>query len=221
MISTHLAVLCSCFLIIYKSVLYKKLNRKKIFLLTICVGSDKVANEMEVNMKKSGIITPIILLMLGLVLLIVPGSVINIVIRVFGVIIMISGAISIYQMIKENNTNYELVYGILICMLGLVFVSSPSIIASIIPTILGIWFIIEASTKLQYVLALRSINAPLWIRPLIVNILMLLLGLVLIFNPFKGAETILRIVAIFIVVYAVLDIVEYYMTKPKKVKVIK
>ena len=107
------------------------------------------------------------------------------------------------------------------CILGLVFVSSPSVIASIIPTILGIWFIIEASTKLQYVLALRSMNAPLWIRPLIVNILMLILGLVLIFNPFKGAETILRIVAIFIVIYAVLDIVEYYMTKPKKVKVIK
>ena len=50
MISTHLTVLCSCFLIIYKSVLYKKSNRKKIFLLTICVGSDKVANEMEVSM---------------------------------------------------------------------------------------------------------------------------------------------------------------------------
>lgn len=172
-------------------------------------------------MKKSGIITPIILLVLGLVLLIVPGSVINIVIRVFGAIIMISGVVSVYQMIKESNTNYELVYGVLMCILGLVFVSSPSVIASIIPTILGIWFIIEASTKLQYVLALRSMNAPLWIRPLIVNILMLILGLVLIFNPFKGAETILRIVAIFIVIYAVLDIVEYYMTKPKKVKVIK
>ena len=123
-------------------------------------------------MKKSGIITPIILLVLGLVLLIVPGSVINIVIRVFGAIIMISGAVSVYQMIKESNANYELVYGVLMCILGLVFVSSPSVIASIIPTILGIWFIIEASTKLQYVLALRSMNAPLWIRPLIVNILM-------------------------------------------------
>ena len=97
-------------------------------------------------MKKSGIITPIILLVLGLVLLIVPGSVINIVIRVFGAIIMISGAVSVYQMIKESNANYELVYGVLMCILGLVFVSSPSVIASIIPTILGIWFIIEAST---------------------------------------------------------------------------
>ena len=69
-------------------------------------------------MKKSGIITPIILLVLGLVLLIVPGSVINIVIRVFGAIIMLSGAVSVYQMIKESNTNYELVYGVLMCILG-------------------------------------------------------------------------------------------------------
>ena len=43
----------------------------------------------------------------------------------------------------------------------------------------------------------------------------------LVFNPFKGAEAIMRIIGIFMIIYAILDISEYYMTKPKKVKVIK
>ena len=31
----------------------------------------------------------------------------------------------------------------------------------------------------------------------------------------------LRIIAIFIIIYTILEIIEYFMTKPKKVKVIK
>ena len=84
-----------------------------------------------------------------------------------------------------------------------------------------IWILIKSAIRLQYVFFLKDSGSEEWIKAMIVNILTLILGLVLVFNPFKGAEAIMRIIGIFMIIYAILDIFEYYMTKPKKVKVIK
>ena len=60
-----------------------------------------------------------------------------------------------------------------------------------------------------------------YVKPLVINIIELILGLVLVFNPFKGAEALIRIIGGFMVAYGLLAILNYGCTKPKKVKVIK
>ena len=168
-------------------------------------------------MKKYDLITPIVLILSGLLLLFIPGGIINTVISIFGIIIIALGILSIIESVKDKQNNIGIAYGILISILGIIFISNPSVIAGIIPLILGIWILI----RLQYVFFLKDSGSEEWIKAMIVNILTLILGLVLVFNPFKGAEAIMRIIGIFMIIYAILDISEYYMTKPKKVKVIK
>ena len=172
-------------------------------------------------MKKYDLITPIVLILSGLLLLFIPGGIINTVISIFGIIIIALGALSIIEAVKSKQSNIGIAYGILMSILGIVFISSPNVIAGIIPLILGIWILIKSAIRLQYVFFLKDSGSEEWIKAMIVNILTLILGMVLIFNPFKGAETIMRIIGIFMIIYAILDISEYYMTKPKKVKVIK
>lgn len=166
-------------------------------------------------MKNNTVITPIILFILGLVLLIVPGGIINTVIRVMGIIIIISSAATI----KGNLNSKEISYSILLAILGLVFIFEPSVIAGIIPFILGAYIILKSIIKLQMIRAFNSSKD--YLKPFIINIVTLLLGIVLIFNPFRGAETIIRIIAIFILAYSLLDIIDYFLMKPKRVKVIK
>lgn len=172
-------------------------------------------------MKKYDLLTSIVLLVLGILLLVVPGGIVTSIIRLFGFIILALGILSIVNSVKCKSQNAELVYGILISILGLVFISNPYVIASIIPFILGVWIITKSAFKLQFVATLKRTNSPDYIKPLVVNIITLILGLVLIFNPFRGAETIIRIIGIFMIVYSLLDILDYCFTKPKKVKVIK
>ena len=172
-------------------------------------------------MKKYDLITPIVLILSGLLLLFIPGGIINTVISIFGIIIIALGILSIIESVKDKQNNIGIAYGILISILGIIFISNPNVIAGIIPLILGIWILIKSAIRLQYVLFLKDSGSEEWIQAMIVNILTLILGLVLVFNPFKGAEAIMRIIGIFMIIYAILDIFEYYMTKPKKVKVIK
>ena len=159
-------------------------------------------------------------MVVGILLLLVPGRIVTTIIRLFGVIILILGILSIINILKNKNNNTELVSGILICILGLVFISNPHTIASIIPFILGVWIVMKSAFKLQFSYSLKR-SSDNYVKPLVINIISLILGLVLIFNPFKGAEALIRIVGGFMVLYGILDILNYGCTKPKKVKVLK
>lgn len=171
-------------------------------------------------MKKYDISSSIVLLILGILLLLVPGGIVTTVIRVFGIIILIIGVTSVLNEIKIKKQSTDFVNGILIGILGLVFISSPQTIASIIPFILGVWIVVKSAFKLQFSYSFKRTSTD-YVKPLVINIIELILGLVLVFNPFKGAEALIRIIGGFMVAYGLLDILNYGCTKPKKVKVIK
>ena len=64
-------------------------------------------------------------------------------------------------------------------------------------------------------------NKKYWFVQLIANVVMIILGIVIVINPFSGAKAMIRIIGIFLIVFSSLDVLEFYMTKPKKVKIIK
>ena len=145
-------------------------------------------------MKKYDLIASAGLFTLGIILLFIPGGAITIILRIVG---------------------------ILIALLGIVFIASPETIAGIVPFILGTIMIINSIAKLQFVSAMMCGNNKDWLVPMIANVVMLILGIVLVINPFSGAKAMIRIIGIFLIVFSSLDVLEFYMTKPKKVKVIK
>ena len=171
-------------------------------------------------MKKYDITSSIIILILGILLLLVPGSIVTTIIRLFGVIILLVGISSVQSELKIKKQSTDFVNGILISILGLVFISSPHTIASIIPFILGTWITIKSIFKLQVSYSLKGTSID-YVKPLIINIISLILGLVLMFNPFKGAEALIRIIGGFMMTYGLLDILNYECTRSKKVKVLK
>ena len=158
-------------------------------------------------MKKYDIVNSLVALIIGLVLLFVPGDIITTVIRIFGVIIVVLGVLNVLGGSK------------IITILGIVFISNPQVIASIVPFVFGVWIVIRSLFKLQVAANIKKTTN--YLKPLVVNIITLILGIVLMFNPFKGAEAVIRIIGVFMITYALLDILDYYFTRPKKVKVIK
>lgn len=172
-------------------------------------------------MNIKNLVVPIVTILIGIILLLVPGEIITTIIRIIGALIIAGATLSIIDIIKNKKQNLELMYSILIGILGIIFISNPEVIAGIIPLLLGLFIILKSAVKLRLVYSLKQDGTDYWIKPLIVNILMLILGLVLVFNPFRGAEALIMIIAIFMISYGILDIIEIFMTKPKRVKVLK
>ena len=129
---------------------------------------------------------------------------------VIGGILVAIGVIALLKYINNLNKNIknelDIVYGIGTVILGIIVISNPKTIASIIPFILGILIVVSSATKLQYSIELKKTNNELWLSTMILSIMALLCGIVLIFNPFSGAEFITKVVGILLFVYAILDI---------------
>ena len=114
----------------------------------------------------------------------------------------------------------DLVYGIISIILGIVVISNPKAVASIIPIIMGLLIILNSGTKLQYSIELKKNNNNLWKSTMILSLISTLCGVLLIFNPFKGAAFLTRLIGFLILLYAILDIISTIAIKNtvKKIK---
>ena len=92
-------------------------------------------------------------------------------------------------------------------ILGIIVISNPKGVASIIPFVLGIIIVLNSSAKLEYSIELKRANNHLWLSTMILSGFALLCGILLIFNPFEGVKFITKIVGIILFIYALIDIV--------------
>lgn len=160
---------------------------------------------------KSSIWSSIALAILGVLLFLYSEFVITSISYIVGGVLIAIGVISLLKFINGINKNtkneMDIVYGIVTIILGIIVIANPKAIASIIPFILGVLMVISSSAKIQYSFDLKKRNSDLWLSTLIVSIITLVCGVLLIFNPFAGADFFLKAIGIILFIYAVLDII--------------
>ena len=160
---------------------------------------------------KSTLVGSIGLAILGILLFFQSELTIVSISYIIGSILIAIGAIALLKYIKNMsnpiNNELDIVYGIVTIVLGIVVISNPKGVASIIPFILGILMIISSATKLEYGLSLRKTGNNIWKSTSIISIITLICGVMLVINPFKGAEFITKVVGILLFIYAILDII--------------
>ena len=160
---------------------------------------------------KSSIWSSIALIILGFLLIFYSEVTILSISYVVGGILIAIGVIALIKYIsninKDAKNEIDIVYGIGTIILGIIVISNPKAIASIIPFVLGVLIVINSTAKIDYSFKLMKQKNKLWISTLIVALIALVCGVLLIFNPFAGAEFITKIIGAILLVYAILDIV--------------
>ncbi len=174
--------------------------------------------EKKINrMCNTSLIISFIFIVVGLFLFIKPDTTISIISYVIGGALLFSGIFSVYRYFTAEGIgsvfNFDLVYGVLLIIAGAFLVIKPTALATLIPIILGIWIIINSVTKFQYALVLKRVKNEDWVYTALVSLLTLIWGIVLLWNPFKSALAITQIIGIFIIVYAVLDIIDNFIIR--------
>lgn len=154
----------------------------------------------------------IIMMIFGLILLFKPAETITIISNLIGCIVLLMGVSSIIRYCKFK-TDLDIFYGIATTVLGLILLLNPGTIISILPIILGIYFIINGINKLRYAMDIRKYNGKNYMIPLIISVLIIMCGVTFVVNPFKGAVYIVQVIGGFIVIYSILNIVNYFTIK--------
>ncbi len=180
---------------------------------------------MERFLKKMGwtsILTSLILAILGLIIAYHPDTTFQFITYIIGTIFIVAGVIKVieYFRVKESYDlyNYELVYGIIAILLGLVVIVCSNLIEAFLRIAIGIWILYSGVMRLGLALKLQKLEASnmAWMTVLIIAIIMILCGLYIITVP--GA--IIATIGVLMVIYSVMDIVEevIFMQNVKNIK---
>ena len=160
---------------------------------------------------KSSIWSSLGLLVLGILLIFQSEITIISISYIIGALLIAIGVIGLVKYLKSINNKerneLDIIYGIVTIILGIMIITNPQAIAGIIPFIIGIIIIVASSLKLQYSMDLKKNKNDLWKSTMILSIISILCGILLIFNPFKGAVFITKVIGSLIIIYSILDIV--------------
>ena len=160
--------------------------------------------------EKNSVLINIIMILISVLLIINPTGVLNIVMIIFGLGILIDGvlrSISYFKSEKEFRIfSVELFMGIIEVFAGILVLICKGLLISILPILIGIWIIVRSIMKLQISFNLKSTSSERWIPILISSIVSLLLGVLIILNPFGTVVTITVIAGIILLISSIIDL---------------
>ena len=168
---------------------------------------------MEQFFKKIGwtsIITSLAFTVLGIIIVYNPNTTFQIISYVLGAILIAYGVLKVIEYFKVKGSydlyNYELVYGIIACLLGIVVIVCSGMIEAILRILIGIWIVYSGAMRLGLAMKLQKLDADnkIWVPVLLIALAMLICGLYIIAVP----GTVMMTIGIIMVIYGIMDIIE-------------
>lgn len=149
---------------------------------------------------------------LGILILIKPEPFFNMIVYIFAAFFAIMGAINLfnhYRAQKQGYSGSQLTTGILLLVAALLILIFAKGLVSIIPVFLGLFILISGITQLVQELQLKKdgVARTGWF---IFSILLMIVGALLLFNPFRSVLLVFQIFGGVLVVLGVSRLVDFF-----------
>lgn len=156
----------------------------------------------------SSVISAVVFLILGIIIVNNPDTIISTVSYILGGFLTIAGLIKIISYFSEKGNldfeNYDLVYGIITAVVGLIFISHVTILESIFSILIAVWLIYEGLVRCTSAMKLKKYNIKVWWIVLVSALLMLFGGIYILAVP----NVIIVTVGAIMIAYAIMDIID-------------
>lgn len=126
-----------------------------------------------------------------------------------GVLIVVGAVSMIEYLLRDARQNYyhnDFLVGLLCIFVGGIVLYNVKLVINIMPTLLGLMVVISGISKLQDVIDMKRLECGNWIGMLILAIVNLILGIVLILNPFEAAMVMFKVLGIGLIVSGLTDV---------------
>ena len=163
-------------------------------------------------------VSAIITVVLGILLLFLTNLTTKVIGIVTGLCCIGSGISSVYNYLKRDGAklfSLSIFFGIGYIALGALLIIYPYSAMSFVTISLGIYLLLKGLLKINYGLWFKKGNEDCWLITLVTGILTGVIGILLMFNPFKAGFTINQIVGAFLIIAGVLDFQNTFMFKKR------
>lgn len=162
------------------------------------------------RIKANALLSALIYTVLGVVLLVWPELSTNVLCTALGLVLLVSGISDILEFVFQRDGslyyNLQLGLGVILCAVGGWLLLRPTLIAVIIPRIIGVLVCFHGFKDFGDALTLRKNKSPQATAALLLGSITILLGVVLVVNPFSAFTTVVRIIGLILIYDGVSDL---------------
>lgn len=170
-------------------------------------------NEVK-EFRKSYILVSALYVVLGVVLLVWPTTSVKMICYGLGIAMLVLGiTYGVIYLTKDNLSGFlqmDLVIGIICLAFGVFILLNPAFLASVLPFAMGIILLLGAVVKLQSAFNMKRLNFSKWYAALICAILIIVLGIVLLCNPFGNERFMILYIGICLVLDGMTNLVSLF-----------
>lgn len=163
------------------------------------------------------LLTAILAILVGLTLIFLPSVSNKIVGIIMGVVILIFGINAVYKYFHRDGAkiySLNIVFGVLYSILGVVIILYPFSVMEFVTLCLGIFVIINGATKINYGVWLKKGNEDSWLVTLVTGIFLVIIGIMLVFNPFASL-TLTQLCGAFLIIVGILNVSDTILFKKR------
>ncbi len=176
----------------------------------------KIENRF-LKMILTGISVEVLFIFFGIVMLFDPDLTNKLIGILVGSMLILYSASLLYNFFTRDGAklySLNIFFGILIGILGIVLIVYPYSVINFVTTCLGIYLIISGAVKLNYAFWLKKGNEGSWHVVLVNAIVLMILALLLLFNPFANLA-VTQVLGAFIIITSAIKIASYVLFKNK------
>ena len=185
-------------------------------------------NKKNINKKSRGAASAVIIaslayLVLGIVMIIIPDQINNVICYILGAVLTVYGLFNIISFFLNHDDNMypELIVGIVATAFGIFALFTPDFIRNIVSTILGIVIVIDSFIDVKKSFQLKTLGMKRWWIAFLVSALIIIFGLCTIFFPHFFGNTLMIIFGIALVYegisgFIIVALIGRYAKKSKK-----
>lgn len=163
------------------------------------------------NFKNMYSILTICLILVGTVLLIAPGIALDVVCIIFGIYMIIYGAVKIMGYFAKDAYQlafqFDLALGIVIAIVGIVFVCRTARVVQLLSTCIGIVMLVDATFKIQTSIDSKRFGISRWWLMLILAVIVAAIGILLILMPGETTRLMVRLIGLNLCMDGILNLV--------------
>lgn len=159
------------------------------------------------------IIASIIYAILGFIIVSNPQTTLNIVSYTISISAIVYGLVITIINIANLKEEGNLMFGILLVVMGIALLIYPNSLNVLISLGIGIWFIASSVNRIKFAALLKDVQGFNWLVILISAVITLIIGISFIFAPLASAVTLTAVSGMLMIVYSICDIFEIIFIK--------
>ena len=161
---------------------------------------------MAKKLKWNLILMSLLYLALGIFLLMVPGTALNVVCYALGGVVLACAAVQLvrYFVVERGVFQSQLT---LICLaLGAFLIIRSDVVVRVLPIVFGLFVIFDSLGRIQNALELRRCEYSSWKVFLLLAVLSVVLGIVMVVDPFGTMETLVMAIGLILILEGALNL---------------